>query len=105
MQAFLDARAKELSKKNNERTCHYIFTDSDISVVNDLSQIFDEYSNFDVALTYRNNKDQPLNSGFIAVRGTLEAVQRYVVKSRNSFYGKGLYFSLMHKIWILVAKH
>lgn len=74
--AFLDARADELSKKKNERTCHYIFTDSDIAVVNDLSQIFDEYSHFDVALTFRNNKDQPLNSGFVAVRGTLEAVQR-----------------------------
>lgn len=74
--AFLDARAEELSKKKNKRAFHYIFTDSDIAVVNDLSQIFDEYSNFDVALTFRNNKDQPLNSGFIAVRGTLEAVQR-----------------------------
>ncbi|KAL8161079.1 hypothetical protein V2J09_012568 [Rumex salicifolius] len=74
--AFLDARAVELSKTKNERTCHYIFTDSDIAVVNDLSQIFNEYPNFDVALTFRNNKDQPLNSGFVAVRGTLEAVQR-----------------------------
>lgn len=55
---------------------HYIFTDSDVAVVDDLRQIFDEYSSFHLALTFRNNKDQPLNSGFIAVRGTAEGLQK-----------------------------
>lgn len=55
---------------------HYIFTDSDIAVVDDLGQIFNDHPDFHVALTFRNNKEQPLNSGFIAVRGTPEGILR-----------------------------
>ncbi|XP_039142854.1 uncharacterized protein LOC120280174 isoform X1 [Dioscorea cayenensis subsp. rotundata] len=55
---------------------HYIFTDSDIAVVDNLAHIFQEYPNFHLALTFRNNKDQPLNSGFIAIRGTVEGILR-----------------------------
>lgn len=45
-------------------------------MVDDLGQIFRDHPNFHVALTFRNNKAQPLNSGFIAVRGTPEAILR-----------------------------
>lgn len=55
---------------------HYIFTDSDVVVVDDLGHIFSNYPNFHLALTFRNNKDQPLNSGFIAVRGTFDGILR-----------------------------
>ncbi|GMH00593.1 hypothetical protein Nepgr_002432 [Nepenthes gracilis] len=75
--AFLDSRLKELSKKKEiGQIDHYIFTDTDIAVVDDLSQIFYEYPDFHLALTFRNNKEQPLNSGFVAVRGTLDGIQR-----------------------------
>ncbi|KAL0786332.1 hypothetical protein Bca101_002578 [Brassica carinata] len=57
-------------------TNHYIFTDSDIAVVDNIESIFDTHPNFHIALTFRNNKDQPLNSGFIAVRGTREGILR-----------------------------
>ncbi|XP_057963904.1 uncharacterized protein LOC131155031 isoform X1 [Malania oleifera] len=73
--AFLEARLEELSKGWGHAN-HYIFTDSDIAVVDDLGQIFHDYPNFHVALTFRNNKDQPLNSGFIAVRGTADGILR-----------------------------
>ncbi|XP_057963905.1 uncharacterized protein LOC131155031 isoform X2 [Malania oleifera] len=75
IQAFLEARLEELSKGWGHAN-HYIFTDSDIAVVDDLGQIFHDYPNFHVALTFRNNKDQPLNSGFIAVRGTADGILR-----------------------------
>lgn len=75
--AFLDTKLEELPKLlENGQITHYIFTDSDIAVVDDFSQIFHEYPNFHLALTFRNNRDQPLNSGFIAVRGTQEGIQR-----------------------------
>ncbi|GAB2277903.1 hypothetical protein Dimus_012604 [Dionaea muscipula] len=74
---FIDTRLEEISKQQeNALVNHYIFTDSDIAVVDDLSQIFDGYSSFHLALTFRNNKEQPLNSGFIAVRGTEVGMQR-----------------------------
>lgn len=73
--SFLETRLAELSHQP-EHTTHYIFTDSDIAVVDDLGHIFDAYQNFHLALTFRNNKDQPLNSGFIAVRGTAEGISR-----------------------------
>lgn len=76
MQAFLTARLEEHNEHVQEQMNHYIFTDSDIAVVDDLGQLFDQYSSFHLALTFRNNKDQPLNSGFIAVRGTAEGLQR-----------------------------
>ncbi|KAI3988529.1 hypothetical protein MKX01_026343 [Papaver californicum] len=81
--AFLEMKLEEQSWKQ-EYNHHYIFTDSDISVVDDLGQIFQEYPKFHLALTFRNNKEQPLNSGFIAVRGTQDGVLRskYMEASR-----------------------
>ncbi|CAN1308105.1 hypothetical protein LINPERPRIM_LOCUS27242 [Linum perenne] len=38
--------------------------------------MFHDYPNFHLALTFRNNKGQPLNSGFIAVRGTQDGLLR-----------------------------
>ncbi|VVB03445.1 unnamed protein product [Arabis nemorensis] len=63
-------------EKNDDGRNHYIFTDSDMAVVDDIGTIFDKHPNFHIALTFRNNKDQPLNSGFIAVRGTREGLIR-----------------------------
>ncbi|GER31236.1 high frequency lysogenization protein Hfl D homolog [Striga asiatica] len=73
--AFLEAKLEKLTQKQ-EQLAHFIFTDSDIAIVDDLGRIFTDYPNFDVALTFRNNKEQPLNSGFIAVRGTPEGIKR-----------------------------
>ncbi|XP_058008318.1 uncharacterized protein LOC110656228 isoform X2 [Hevea brasiliensis] len=73
--AFLNTRLKELAQ-NPGHTSHYIFTDSDIAVVDDLEHIFQKFPNFHLALTFRNNREQPLNSGFIAVRGTPESILR-----------------------------
>ncbi|OVA11851.1 hypothetical protein BVC80_8379g7 [Macleaya cordata] len=73
--AFLEIRLEEHSWRQ-EVNHHYIFTDSDIAVVDDLGQIFHNYPKFHLAVTFRNNKDQPLNSGFIAVRGTLDGILR-----------------------------
>jgi hypothetical protein len=50
-------------------------------VVDDLGHLFNDHPNFHLALTFRNNKEQPLNSGFIAVRGTADAILRYLVCS------------------------
>lgn len=83
LQSFLEARLEVLTQKQ-ERVTHFIFTDSDIAVVDDLRQIFIDYPNFDLALTFRNNKEQPLNSGFIAVRGTAGGIKRCV----TSFFFK-----------------
>lgn len=69
-------RLEELNEHVQGQMNHYIFTDSDIAVVDDLGQLFDRYPSFHLALTFRNNKDQPLNSGFIAVRGTSVGLQR-----------------------------
>ncbi|XP_059455567.1 uncharacterized protein LOC132185792 [Corylus avellana] len=75
-EAFLETRLEELSHNKGHIT-HYIFTDSDVAImVNDLGQIFQDYPNFHLALTFRNNKAQPLNSGFIAVRGTPDGILR-----------------------------
>lgn len=84
---------EELSQ-NQGRIHHYIFTDSDIAVVDDLGHIFHDYPNFHLALTFRNNKEQPLNSGFIAVRGTPGGILRAkiflqeVLKVYGSMYMK-----------------
>nr|GMD44116.1 uncharacterized LOC101245780 [Ipomoea batatas] len=72
---FLKTRYEEQSRWKG-KVNHYIFTDSDLAVVDNLGEIFDNYPDFDVALTFRNNKEQPLNSGFIAVRGTLKGILR-----------------------------
>ncbi|KAH8488461.1 hypothetical protein Peur_059847 [Populus x canadensis] len=72
---FLETRLEELAQ-NPGHISHYIFTDSDIAVVDDLGHLFNDHPNFHLALTFRNNKEQPLNSGFIAVRGTADAILR-----------------------------
>ncbi|KAI8545338.1 hypothetical protein RHMOL_Rhmol07G0032500 [Rhododendron molle] len=73
--AFLETRLEEHFQWQGQIS-HYIFTDSDVAVVDDLGQIFNNYLNFHLVLTFRNNKDQPLNSGFIAVRGTPDGIRR-----------------------------
>ncbi|XP_019432962.1 PREDICTED: uncharacterized protein LOC109339888 isoform X2 [Lupinus angustifolius] len=72
---FLESKLQKLHQKPRNVT-HYIFTDSDMAVVDDLGHIFSDHPNFDLALTFRNNKAQPLNSGFIAVRGTPDSILR-----------------------------
>ncbi|KVH89188.1 hypothetical protein Ccrd_008824, partial [Cynara cardunculus var. scolymus] len=62
IQAFLEEKLEEQSRKPGQIS-HFIFTDSDIAVVGDVGQIFSKYENFHLALTFRNNKQQPLNSG------------------------------------------
>lgn len=78
VQVFLETKLEEHSQGHGHIN-HYIFTDSDIAVVDDLGQIFQSHPNFHVALTFRNNKEQPLNSGFIAVRGTPDGILRCVI--------------------------
>ncbi|KFK37324.1 hypothetical protein AALP_AA4G242000 [Arabis alpina] len=63
-------------EKNDGGINHYLLTDSDIAVVDNIGTIFEKHPNFHIALTFRNNKDQPLNSGFIAVRGSREGILR-----------------------------
>uniref|UniRef100_A0A6V7QQI4 Uncharacterized protein n=1 Tax=Ananas comosus var. bracteatus TaxID=296719 RepID=A0A6V7QQI4_ANACO len=72
--AFLGKRLEE--NESLEGSIHFIFTDSDIAVVDDVGHIFQKYPNFHLALTFRNNKYQPINSGFIAVRGTLDGITK-----------------------------
>lgn len=76
LQAFLETRREQFQKMKSVN--HYIFTDSDVAVVDDLGHIFQKYPQFDLALTFRNNKEQPLNSGFIAVRGTADGLLKLV---------------------------
>lgn len=77
MQSFLDAKLEYL-RRGQKHIDHYIFTDSDMAVVGDLGEIFHKHPMFHLALTFRNNKAQPLNSGFIAVRGTEDGILRYI---------------------------
>ncbi|XP_040381041.1 uncharacterized protein LOC102720612 [Oryza brachyantha] len=70
--AFLEQRLEELEAVDDVN--HFIFTDSDIAVVTDLGHIFKRCPHCHLALTFRNNKGQPLNSGFIAVRGTRDGI-------------------------------
>ncbi|KZV53258.1 hypothetical protein F511_21515 [Dorcoceras hygrometricum] len=79
---FLEIRLEKMTQRR-EQVSHFIFTDSDMAVVNDLGHIFTDYPTFDLALTFRNNHDQPLNSGFIAVRGTAEGIRRGVAFLRE----------------------
>ncbi|XP_071697043.1 uncharacterized protein [Rutidosis leptorrhynchoides] len=74
--AFLEEKLVDLTMNPNKKSSHFIFTDSDIAVVGDVGEIFKKNKNFHVALTFRNNKEQPLNSGFIAVRGTTDGISR-----------------------------
>ncbi|KAJ4808637.1 Dihydroflavonol-4-reductase [Rhynchospora pubera] len=64
--------SSELEKANK----NIIFSDSDIAVVDNLGDIFQKHPDFHIALTFRNNKNQPLNSGFIAVRGTRDGMSK-----------------------------
>ncbi|URE44677.1 hypothetical protein MUK42_01692 [Musa troglodytarum] len=75
IQAFLEGRLQEHSKGLRIYS-HYIFAVSDIAVVDDLGNIFHKYPDFHLALTFRNNKYQPLKSGFVAVRGTADGIYR-----------------------------
>lgn len=84
MQTFLERKLEENSQGRGHIN-HYIFTDSDIAVVDDLGHIFQNHQNFHLALTFRNNKDQPLNSGFIAVRGTPDGILRCRICCFNAF--------------------
>lgn len=82
-----------------ESVNHYVFTDSDVAVVDDLGHIFQKYPQFHLALTFRNNKDQPLNSGFIAIRGTPDGILKLV--HHPSFhedipFSRDLGFNLSH---------
>ena len=61
---------------SNSPIMHLIFSDFDMIVVDDLGCVFKDYPFFDVALTFRNNRRQPINSGVIMVRGTLESLSR-----------------------------
>jgi HKD family nuclease len=64
--------------RNEDSTLqHIIFMDADIIVVDDLRCVFETSADFDIALTFRNNKAQPINSGVIMVRGQIECVSRY----------------------------
>ncbi|KAL7592021.1 hypothetical protein Lser_V15G31771 [Lactuca serriola] len=74
--AFLEKKLEDHSREPTQKITNFIFTDSDIAVVDDVAQIFNKYENFHLALTFRNNKQQPLNSGFIAVRGTPDGILR-----------------------------
>ncbi|XP_058093368.1 uncharacterized protein LOC131239605 isoform X3 [Magnolia sinica] len=93
IQAFLETRYEEYIQRKNHLD-NYIFTDSDVAVVDDLGDVFKKYPDFHLALTFRNNKDQPLNSGFIAVRGTPDGILKakiflqQVLEVYNSKYMK-----------------
>jgi hypothetical protein len=74
IQAFLELKLVEVDQVNS--FSNYIFTDSDMAVVDDLGHIFKRYPRCHLALTFRNNKGQPLNSGFVAVRGTSNGISK-----------------------------
>ncbi|KAJ4956289.1 hypothetical protein NE237_013072 [Protea cynaroides] len=78
IKSYIDFLERRLKLHSERKDCvnHYIFTDSDVAVVDDLGPVFQKYPNFHLALTFRNNKNQPLNSGFIAVRGTTDGILR-----------------------------
>eukprot|EP00250_Pteridium_aquilinum_P000396 c10434_g1_i1 orf=101-1312(+) len=68
--------AKLQSSKHTGSIEHIVFMDADIIVVDNLQCLFETYTDFDIALTFRNNKDQPINSGVIMIRGEAESVSR-----------------------------
>uniref|UniRef100_A0ACD5WSB2 Uncharacterized protein n=1 Tax=Avena sativa TaxID=4498 RepID=A0ACD5WSB2_AVESA len=74
--AFLELKFEKLDQVNS--FSNYIFTDSDMVVVEDLGYIFKRYPHCHLALTFRNNKGQPLNSGFVAVRGTSDGISKAI---------------------------
>ena len=68
-------KMQDKSSKDNTFQ-HIIFMDADIIVVDDLRCVFETSMDFDMALTFRNNKDQPINSGVIMIRGQIQSVSR-----------------------------
>ncbi|KAL6602890.1 hypothetical protein ACP70R_043251 [Stipagrostis hirtigluma subsp. patula] len=74
--AFLEQKLVEIDRV--EGSNHFVLTDSDIAVVDDLGHIFKKYPHCHLALTFRNNKGQPLNSGFVAIRGTRDGISKSV---------------------------
>lgn len=72
---FLEMRLDHHTERM-EGPSYYVFTDSDVAVVHDLGNMFEKYPDFHLALTFRNNKEQPLNSGFIAVKGTKDGISK-----------------------------
>ncbi|PUZ60214.1 hypothetical protein GQ55_4G106100 [Panicum hallii var. hallii] len=74
--AFLEQKLVEFDRV--EGFNHFVLTDSDIAVVDDLGHIFKKYPHCHLALTFRNNKGQPLNSGFVAIRGTRDGITKAV---------------------------
>ncbi|KAK4748026.1 hypothetical protein SAY87_014612 [Trapa incisa] len=83
IRSYIKFLEKNLQEQTQKDVRHYIFTDSDIAVVDDLRWIFHDYPNFHLALTFRNNKQQPVNSGFIAVRGTRDGITRAIAFLRK----------------------
>uniref|UniRef100_A0A0A9CTE3 Nucleotide-diphospho-sugar transferase domain-containing protein n=1 Tax=Arundo donax TaxID=35708 RepID=A0A0A9CTE3_ARUDO len=73
--AFLEQKLVEFEMDGFD---HFVLTDSDIAVVDDLGHIFRKYPHCHLALTFRNNKGQPLNSGFVAIRGTRDSISKAV---------------------------
>ena len=73
-QAFLEQKLVEFDRV--EGFNHFVLTDSDIAVVDDLGHIFKKYPHCHLALTFRNSKGQPLNSGFVAIRGTRDGITK-----------------------------
>lgn len=63
---------------SNKTIMHVVFTDFDMIVVDDIGCVFEDHPAFDIALTYRINFKQPINSGVIMVRGTLRSLSRSV---------------------------
>ncbi|WVZ79667.1 hypothetical protein U9M48_027221 [Paspalum notatum var. saurae] len=74
--AFLEKQLVESDRL--EGFNHFVLSDSDIAIVDDLGHIFKKYPHCHLALTFRNNKGQPLNSGFVAVRGTRDGIHKAV---------------------------
>ncbi|KAJ7540992.1 hypothetical protein O6H91_10G040000 [Diphasiastrum complanatum] len=68
--AYLNRVISKSKLSPTETQKHIIFTDSDMIIVGDLGCIFEQHTNFDIALTFRNNKQQPVNSGMIFIRGS-----------------------------------
>ncbi|KAL6569387.1 hypothetical protein OROMI_013901 [Orobanche minor] len=72
-------RLEKLTQKQEQIT-HFIFTDSDIAVIDDLGRIFNDNPNFDLALTFR--KQQTATSKF-----GIHCIERFHFKgSRKRLY-------------------
>ncbi|KAG0587569.1 hypothetical protein KC19_2G173600 [Ceratodon purpureus] len=79
LESYIDFLEDMIEKRKNSSAysiTHVIFSDFDMIVVDDLGCAFETFVSFDVALTFRNNQRQPINSGVIMIRGTLESLTR-----------------------------